>query len=137
VAESDYLVKLGDDYLHGRDVPLGRVLVAGMKDSRGVHIPAPWIVYADTSDGEVRDAAQRLAAVVELLGLRPCTPPDFCEGFDMCTCQSGAAWPCNRTRAAWLAFGLDVDDERRRIVRAAARRRLPDPSEIGSEDDWK
>lgn len=69
-----------------------------------------------------------MAAIAEVL--RPCAPPDFCEGFDMCTCQTGRAWPCDRTRAAWMALGLDVDTERRRIVAEQRARHLPDMREV-------
>jgi hypothetical protein len=73
-----------------------------------------------------------LARVVELLDLRPCPMPDGAGGMDLCPCDSGAAWPCNRTRAAWIAGGLDPEAERRRIVHEQTARRVPDRDEIGN-----
>ena len=52
-----------------------------------------------------------LAKVQDLLKDHECGPPDIVNGYDMCPCGRGEAWPCEITRAAWIARGLDVDHE--------------------------
>ena len=64
----------------------------------------------------------RLAAITELLP-RPCPAPDIAGGYDRCTCGSGQVWPCNLTRAAWIAAGLDPRAEMDRVF-AEVRREL-------------
>ena len=62
---------------------------------------------------------ERLAKIAELLP-GPCPPPDIAGGFDLCPCGYGGAWPCDQTRAAWLATGVDGDAEVQKACRAAA-----------------
>jgi len=64
------------------------------------------------------DEAARLAKIAKLLP-GPCPPPDIAGGFDLCPCRSGGAWPCDATRAAWLAMGIDEDAEVRKACKAA------------------
>lgn len=60
-------------------------------------------------------AEERLAKIGELLPF-PCLPPSIANGYDRCTCGSGQVWPCNLTRAAWLAAGLDPLTEMRKVT---------------------
>lgn len=41
--------------------------------------------------------------------LTPCPIPDVTEGWDLC--GHGLAWPCPTTEAAWIARGLDRDQQ--------------------------
>lgn len=59
---------------------------------------------------------ERLAKIAELLP-GPCRAPDVANGYD--TCSHGEAWPCNLTRAKWLAAGVDPDAEIRKVLDAA------------------
>jgi hypothetical protein len=63
------------------------------------------------------DTEQHVADVDELEGrllqiaqrLTPCPIPDFTHGWDLCA--HGLPWPCPTTEAAWIARGLDRDDQ--------------------------
>lgn len=50
---------------------------------------------------------QRLQQIARRL--TPCPIPDFSEGWDLCA--HGLPWPCPSTEAAWLARGLDRDEQ--------------------------
>jgi hypothetical protein len=50
---------------------------------------------------------QRLQQIAQRL--MPCPIPDFTEGWDLCA--HGLPWPCPSTEAAWLARGLDRDEQ--------------------------
>ena len=50
-------------------------------------------------------------------------------------CGHGGTWPCGTTRAAWLARGLDPDQEVRRIVQAVRQAAGPDLDEIADDED--
>ena len=52
--------------------------------------------------------------------IRPCPPPDIAGGYDMCPCGDGCSWPCPTTRAAWIARGLDPDEQVQIACRKAA-----------------
>jgi hypothetical protein len=58
-----------------------------------------------------RDRRDQIAGLV-----KPCPPPDMLGGRDLCPCGQGVSWPCGQTRVAWLARGLDPDQETRRII---------------------
>jgi hypothetical protein len=58
--------------------------------------------------------------------LQPCPAPDTMAGFDLCPCLYGGSWPCQTTRAAWLARGLDPATEVRRVLAAQVAAALPD-----------
>jgi hypothetical protein len=60
---------------------------------------------------------ERLAKIAEVL--KPCGAPDIAGGYDLCPCGSGEAWPCQMTQAAWLAAGLDLNTEVRKVTKAA------------------
>jgi hypothetical protein len=51
--------------------------------------------------------------------ISPCPEPGITDGRDLCPCGSGQVWPCDQTRAAWLAAGLDPDEEVRKVIAAA------------------
>jgi hypothetical protein len=68
-----------------------------------------------------RDRRERIADLVS-----PCPPPDMLAGWDLCPCGRGGSWPCDLTRVAWLARGLDPKTETRRIVHAIAQSSDPD-----------
>jgi hypothetical protein len=59
---------------------------------------------------------ERLDAMAERL--HPCAAPDVFNGFDLCPCSYGGAFPCPTTEAAWLARGLDPVAESRRVIDA-------------------
>jgi hypothetical protein len=59
--------------------------------------------------------------------IHPCPPPDIAGGYDMCPCGLGCSWPCPKTRAAWLARGLDPDTEISKVTaRVKAETEAPD-----------
>jgi hypothetical protein len=60
----------------------------------------------------------------------PCDVPDVWDGYDQCPCGWGT-WPCDKTRAAWLARGLDPATEQQRIM--ADQRRIMRNHGVG---DW-
>jgi hypothetical protein len=53
----------------------------------------------------VSAAVRRLARIAELI--KPCPPPHMAAEYDLCPCGKGSTWPCDTTRAAWLASGQD------------------------------
>lgn len=61
-------------------------------------------------------AQERLDAIAQRL--KPCSPPDVFNGYDLCPCGYGGAFPCPTTEAAWLARGLDPMAENRRVINA-------------------
>lgn len=63
---------------------------------------------------QLRDNARTLADRVGA-----CAPPNIADGFDLCTCGSGEAWPCATTRAVWAVSGIDSDAEIKRVCDAA------------------
>jgi hypothetical protein len=68
-----------------------------------------------TIDGSALvDAQRRLAGIAARV--TPCGPPNVMEGMDSCPCGVGGTWPCPITEAAWLARGVDRDDEVRRVM---------------------
>jgi hypothetical protein len=58
---------------------------------------------------------ERLAKITELLP-SPCPEPGIANGYDMCVCGTGEVFPCSITQAAWLARGLDIEEENRRVL---------------------
>ena len=64
------------------------------------------------------DDKERLEQIAELLP-EPCGEPGIADGNDRCPCGSGEVWPCNLTRAAWLAVGRDPHAEMRKVFDAA------------------
>jgi hypothetical protein len=62
-----------------------------------------------------RQPQDRLVQIAGLLPA-PCCEPGIADGNDQCPCGSGQVWPCNITRAAWLARGLDPDAEIRKVL---------------------
>lgn len=44
---------------------------------------------------------------------KPCPPPDLENWRDMCPAHPDQPWPCNETKIAWLARGLDVTEQTR------------------------
>ncbi|MFF9908785.1 hypothetical protein ACF1HU_35895 [Streptomyces olivaceus] len=72
-------------------------------------------------------AEERLATIAELI--TPCPPPDVANGYDMCLCGAGVVWPCNTTKAAWLAGGHDVAQKVRALMDEAMR-----AASFGSEE---
>lgn len=57
---------------------------------------------------------ERLDRIAELLPA--CPEPGIANGNDMCVCGSGEVWPCGGTQAAWLARGLNIEEENQRIL---------------------
>lgn len=57
---------------------------------------------------------ERLAKIAELIPA--CPEPGIAQGNDMCVCRSGEVWPCGVTQAAWLACGLDIEEENRKVL---------------------
>jgi hypothetical protein len=55
---------------------------------------------------------ERLARIAELI--TPCPEPGIADGYD--TCGHGEVWPCDQTRAAWLAAGLDEEAEFAKVM---------------------
>lgn len=62
--------------------------------------------------------ADVLAQIANLLPA-PCGEPGIADGNDLCPCRSGEVWPCNVTRAKWLATGRDPEAEVRKVLDAA------------------
>jgi hypothetical protein len=60
-------------------------------------------------------SAQQLEQRLQQIAQRvtPCQIPDVAGGWDLCA--HGLPWPCPTTEAAWIARGLDRDEQ----VRAA------------------
>ena len=54
-----------------------------------------------------RDLELRLQQIAQRL--TPCPIPDVTEGWDLCA--HGLPWPCPTTEAAWIARGLDRDQQ--------------------------
>jgi hypothetical protein len=76
-----------------------------------------------TAGPEVRlTPGERLAQIAGLV--RPCRAPDIAGGFD--TCSHGEAWPCEQTRAHWLAAG---QDERAEVDKVLATAKLEQEAE--------
>lgn len=69
---------------------------------------------------------ERLDAIAARL--EPCSAPDVFNGYDLCPCGFGGAFPCPTTEAAWLARGLDPMAENRRGIDAMR------PEELTEED---
>jgi hypothetical protein len=69
--------------------------------------------HANLTDVEIVPWAERLAAIGALIS--PCGAPDVVNGYDLCPC-GGGTWPCPTTRAAWLARGLDPEEQVRLAV---------------------
>jgi hypothetical protein len=65
---------------------------------------------------------ERLAKIAELIP-GPCPEPGIASGMDLCVCGSGEVWPCSITQAAWLARGLDIEEENRKVL-AVVRREM-------------
>jgi NTP pyrophosphatase (non-canonical NTP hydrolase) len=85
-------------------------------------------LLAEMAEAE-RDRLQAtLAKIAE--SIDPCGPPDVANGYDLCPCDSGSLWPCSTTWAAWLARGLDPDEEVARVMRRV-RNEL-----IAASPDW-
>lgn len=59
-------------------------------------------------------SGERLAQIAELIPA--CPEPGIAQGNDMCVCGSGEVWPCSITQAAWLARGLDIEEENRKVL---------------------
>lgn len=57
---------------------------------------------------------ERLTRIAELL--EPCRFPIVRAGQALCQRHRGARWPCLITQAAWLARGLDPEDEAARVL---------------------
>ena len=57
---------------------------------------------------------ERLDRIAELLP--ECPEPGIADGNDMCVCGSGEVFPCSGTQAAWIARGLDIEEENNRIL---------------------
>jgi hypothetical protein len=58
-------------------------------------------------------AEGHLKKIAELV--HPCPAPDVANGYDLCPVHAGSAWPCDLTKVAWIARGLNVGEQ----VRAA------------------
>jgi hypothetical protein len=69
---------------------------------------------ADATTTAPSTPEQRLNEIAQLL--QPCLPPNIFGGEDLCTCGSGQTFPCHKTKAAWLAGGLDVQAETQRVI---------------------
>ena len=59
---------------------------------------------------------ERLAGIAERIS--PCPAPDVMQGYDQC---AHGTWPCATTEAAWLARGIERDDEMRKLREHAER----------------
>lgn len=70
------------------------------------------------ADADTSPVVDELYALAEQVGA--CPPPNIAAGYDLCTCGTGPAWPCPRTRLVWLAAGIDADAEIKRVCDAAA-----------------
>lgn len=70
---------------------------------------------------------ERLERIASLIS--PCPPPDVFEGMDRCPVHGGD-WPCNTTKAAWLARGLDRSEAQRAAIDA-----LPKPADYYADPD--
>jgi hypothetical protein len=77
-----------------------------------------------SQDKKETDLVSTLDEIAALLP-GPCPEPGIAQGNDMCPCGSGEVWPCNLTRAAWLAAGADPEAEVRRVL-DALREQDPD-----------
>jgi len=53
---------------------------------------------------------ERLTGIAERIS--PCPPPDVMQGYDQ---GAHGNWPCATTEAAWLARGIERDDEMRKL----------------------
>jgi hypothetical protein len=94
------------------------ILIAGYQDAASL-----WQQAAALNAG-LRTGRELLRLIADLA--EPCPPPDLLGGWDMCPCGRGVSWPCDHTRVAWLARGLDPDLEARQIVRAIMQSAGPD-----------
>ena len=56
------------------------------------------------SDQQLEQRLQQIARRVT-----PCPVPDAAGGWDLC--PHGLPWPCPSTEAAWIARGLDRDEQ--------------------------
>lgn len=56
-------------------------------------------------------SAQQLQRQLDEIARRvtPCPAPDVAAGWDLCAHEM--PWPCSITEAAWIARGLDRDDQ--------------------------
>jgi hypothetical protein len=60
---------------------------------------------------------EKLAQIAELLG-EPCSPISLIADLnDMCPCGSEEVWPCAKTRAIWLATGVDEEGQLKEALR--------------------
>jgi hypothetical protein len=59
---------------------------------------------------------ERLTAIAERISA--CPAPDALAGRDQC---AHGTWPCATTEAAWLARGIERDDEMRKLREHATR----------------
>jgi len=82
---------------------------------------------ADRAD-RLWETACRIADAIEESDPQPCPPPDMLAGQDMCPGHPQERWPCQDTRIAWRARGLDPDTEARRIATGIARDTGTDPA---------
>ena len=62
---------------------------------------------SSAADRATEDLERRLQQIAQRL--TPCPIPDVTEGWDLCA--HGLPWPCPSTEAAWLARGLDRDQQ--------------------------
>lgn len=65
-----------------------------------------------------QDSEARLESIAALIS--PCPAPDVANGYDLCPVHQGSVWPCDTTKAAWLARGMNVKEQ----VRAAMDRAM-------------
>lgn len=64
-----------------------------------------------------QDPEARLDQIARLI--HPCPAPDVANGYDLCPVHPRSSWPCNSTKAAWLARGIDVRQQVRNAMNAA------------------
>lgn len=61
--------------------------------------------HSNELEARLRRIAQRIS---------PCPAPDVAEGWNLCA--HGLPWPCPSTEAAWIARGLDREQQVRDAV---------------------
>ena len=75
---------------------------------------------------------ERLTRIAELISA--CPAPDVMQGYDQC---AHGTWPCATTEAAWLARGIERDDEMRKLREYATREAQIEDAERETQEEYE